>query len=333
MPRFIFYNQADLTGYLKIREGEVKLGERCVTLPEGNWVESLRETDASFVVLGLPEDAGVRANGGIGGTQTAWEDFLSSFLNIQHNTYLQGSRFILLGELQTDDLPAGAAIEQLREYTGKIDDVVFPLIKDIVASGKIPVVIGGGHNNAFPILKGTSLAFKQPVNALNLDAHTDYRSMEGRHSGNGFRYARHHQFLARYAVLGWHENYNGENILREFGQDPDLMGVSWEDIFLREKIGWDMALVQCMAHVSNGPFGVELDADAIENVLSSAATPVGISADRAMTFLYRCGQHRQATYLHLPEAISRRADSQSRPLTGKLLSYLVQAFCKGVGER
>nr|WP_233167177.1 arginase family protein [Pedobacter sp. ASV2] len=36
--------------------------------------------------------------------------------------------------------------------------MVFPIIEKIVAAGKVPIVIGGGHNNAYPIIKGSSLA-------------------------------------------------------------------------------------------------------------------------------------------------------------------------------
>ena len=67
-----------------------------------------------------------------------------------------------------------------------------PLISklvEIVPSGKIPIIIGGGHNNAYGNIKGLALAKGKPVNAINFDAHSDFRIMEGRHSGNGFSYA------------------------------------------------------------------------------------------------------------------------------------------------
>ncbi len=37
-----------------------------------------------------------------------------------------------------------------------IDPEVEELVKLIAQSGKIPVVIGGGHNNAYPLIKGTA---------------------------------------------------------------------------------------------------------------------------------------------------------------------------------
>jgi formiminoglutamase len=70
---------------------------------------------------------------------------------------------------------------------------------------KIPVVIGGGHNNAYPLLKGAAKGLQQAqqtplpqINCINLDAHTPVTGPEeGRHSGNAFRYAESDGFLQK----------------------------------------------------------------------------------------------------------------------------------------
>ncbi|MFW1410820.1 hypothetical protein ACEWAY_23085, partial [Vibrio parahaemolyticus] len=55
------------------------------------------------------EDIGVKANGGIGGADSAWLPFLKAFLNIQSNDFLEGSDILLLGHFDF------SAIEQLIE--------------------------------------------------------------------------------------------------------------------------------------------------------------------------------------------------------------------------
>lgn len=336
MPHLHRLNQEELNSLIAAREGETKLGS-CIRIATGSdWQQDPGFREARFVLLGLPEDIGVRANGGIGGAHTAWPAFLKSFLNIQETELLSGRDFFLLGNLDFSDWLAecsNAGTETLRLYTAQIDELVVPLIQEIVAAGKIPLVVGGGHNNAYPLLKGLSLALNTRANALNLDAHSDFRVQEGRHSGNGFRYAYQDAYLKHYAMLGLHEAYNSKGIVAELRENEDLLPVFWEDIFLREKESWNDALQRCLQHVSNAPFGVELDVDCIERVLSSAATPVGISTAHALTYLYRCGLNIRASYLHLPEGVSGRADGLFDPFTGKLLSYLVQAFSKGVLER
>ena len=328
MATFRSFTEAELQLYLKQRPGELKLGERIQIgrIPENS--------DAQFVIIGLPEDLGVRANLGIAGAATAWPSFLHSFLNLQENAFLSGVHFLLWGYLDCSDWMAQSAdIPTLRTFTERIDDWVFPLIQQIVSAGKIPLVIGGGHNNAYPLIKGTALALRKGINAINLDAHADFRALEGRHSGNGFTYAYKEEYLKNYALLGLHENYNSEAIRSELQENKDFLSVYWEDIFMREELTWTKALDLCLQKIKHQPVGVELDLDCIEGVLSSAATPVGISTRHALTYLYQCGLQPNSYYVHLPEGITQRADGCYDPSTGKLLSYLVQAFCKGVLER
>lgn len=333
MSHFILYKKEHIASYINAREGEAKLGERIGLLEhEANWQTALANTAAKFVVIGVNEDIGVRANLGVGGAGSAWLPFLKSFLNIQDNRFLDAASVLLLGEISFSEKYSDD-IALLREQTSIVDDAVFDIVKNVFAAGKIPVVIGGGHNNAYPILKAMSTVLDKPVNAVNLDAHSDFRIEEGRHSGNGFRYAYNQGFLKRYAMLGLHEAYNSEPVLKELYSDEDLMPLLWEDIFMRNKFNWEAAIQQCLRHVNEHEFGVELDVDSIENVLSSAMTPLGVTPQQAMAYLYAAGLDKNSCYLHLPEAVSNRADGAQSLLSGKMLSYLVQAFIKGVAER
>ena len=86
MHHFKFYNKQDVLSITKIRRFETKLGERVQVIANSANIEaSLQASSASYVVLGIPEDIGVKANGGIGGTDSAWLAFLKAFLNIQSN--------------------------------------------------------------------------------------------------------------------------------------------------------------------------------------------------------------------------------------------------------
>lgn len=68
MGHFRFYNKQDILSLTRIRRFETKLGERLQVLADPNQLEaSLQQSSASFVLLGIPEDIGVKANMGIGG--------------------------------------------------------------------------------------------------------------------------------------------------------------------------------------------------------------------------------------------------------------------------
>lgn len=329
MSHFHIYRKEDLQSLINSRNGEIKLGE---SLQYCNHIDDVSQLTQKFIIIGIPEDIGVRANGGIGGTYTAWQSFLKSFINIQENIFLSFKHIALLGVFNFEDLlqkSANANTSQLRNWVRDIDDVVYPVIQKIIDAGKIPIVIGGGHNNCYPILKGCSNALNKKINVINLDAHADYRIMEGRHSGNGFRYAMEDNFLNRYAMLGLHNAYNNQDIINEIEKNNSLNAIWWNDIFLRDKLNWKAAIAQSLDFVQDDSFGVELDTDCIENMLSSAQSPVGITSQQAMLYLYESGKNNNSCYLHIPEAIAERADGITNPLCGKLLSYLVQSFITG----
>ena len=98
MKHFKFYNKQDILYLTKIRRFETKLGEMVQVIDDQNNLEkSLNDTISKYVLIGIPEDIGVRANGGVGGADTAWLPFLQSFFNIQSNDFLLGDEVLVMG--------------------------------------------------------------------------------------------------------------------------------------------------------------------------------------------------------------------------------------------
>lgn len=313
------------------REGETRIGEKLTYLSSQNWEQELKDSKAGFVLLGIPEDIGVRANYGIGGTQSLWEPTLKALLNVQATAQLNGDDLLVLGwfdfqawisESYTYDVAA------LRELVARMDAVIFPVVESIIRTGKIPLVVGGGHNNAYPLLKGAASAIRKPINCINLDAHSDYRSMEGRHSGNGFRYAKSAGYLDRYAVIGLHRNYNSQAVLDDLDADDTLLCSFYEDIFLYGEKDFQQAIGEAISFTAAAPTGIELDMDAIENALSSAATPAGIPVVAARQYLTMCADAATVAYLHLAEGACRLSDGREQPLLPKLATYLLTDFIR-----
>jgi len=91
MKHFKFYTKEDILSLTKVRRFETKVGERLQYVKtDGEWPEVLQQSPAKYVLLGIPEDIGVRANYGTGGTTTAWLSFLASFLNNKSNDFFAG---------------------------------------------------------------------------------------------------------------------------------------------------------------------------------------------------------------------------------------------------
>jgi formiminoglutamase len=345
IPHFKIYSRQDVLSLVRLRRFETKLGERLEVISDHNDVaESIRSTQARYVIFGIPEDIGVQANHGMAGTTTAWLSFLQAFLNIQSSDFFEGDQVALIGHFDFGDLQylidknaysEEEKIEAYRHAVNTIDDEVESLVKQIVAAGKIPVAIGGGHNNAYPLIKGSAKGLHQlqlipipQINCINLDAHTDYRPTEGRHSGNAFRYAEEDGFLQKYCVVGLHENYLPQNIWMDIVNNPFMDCITFEDIFIHEKRTFRQAVSHAIEFTNDRFTGIEIDLDCIENVLSSACTPSGISSIHARQYMNLCAAHIKPAYLHICEGATRLSNGKTSDLTGKLISYLVSDFVK-----
>ena len=91
MQHLKIYNKHDVLLLTKLRRFETKLGEHLQVLSDTKHIErSIENSSAKFVLFGVPEDIGVKANLGIGGADSAWIPFLQAFLNIQSNDFIQG---------------------------------------------------------------------------------------------------------------------------------------------------------------------------------------------------------------------------------------------------
>lgn len=345
MNHLKIYNRKLLSKFIRTREGETKLGEYVQLASSKRLEDSLKTSTASFVLLGLPEDIGVRANFGRGGAYSAWEPALNNVLNIQSNSFLKGDELLVLGHVDFDDLMQRAskinfnkdgAIQKLRKLCTEVDDRVTAVVQLIVQTGKIPILIGGGHNNSYGNIKGTALGLKasgkvktEAINCINCDAHSDFRPLEGRHSGNGFSYAFHEHFLSKYAMVGLHENYNSEVVLNQLKNHSKRIHYSLlEDIIIREKKTFRQAVTEAIKFSSTDFYGLELDMDAIENIPSSAKTSSGISANEARQYVSLGAQNRRVAYLHIAEAAPVLSHIKADNKTGKLIAYLVTDFMK-----
>lgn len=346
MKHFRFYNKQDILSLTKLRRYETKLGERLQCVNDPLQFESfLQSTKAIYFLIGIPEDIGVRANDGTGGTSTAWIPFLQSFLNIQSNDFLSGDEIVLLGHFDFGDIQylidnnAHGDEEKLEAYrhaVNTIDDEVEALIKIITEAKKVPVVIGGGHNNAYPLLKGAAKGWYKAgviplaqLNCINLDAHSDYRPAEGRHSGNAFRYAEEDGYLQKYCIVGLHENYLPQNVWIDLVNNPFLDCITYEDIFVHEKRTFLQAVAHAVEFTEDSLCGIELDLDAVQNVLSSAASPSGVLPLHARQYISYSAAASRPAYLHVCEG-AVQLNGKTDESTGKLISYLISDFVKAM---
>ncbi len=345
MKHFKPYNKTEILSHTHLRKFETKLGE-CVNAcnEKISFEKNISHTKASYIIIGIPEDIGVKANLGKGGADSCWFPFLNAFLNIQSNDFFTGENVMIAGHFDFNDIKniisinASTGDEKIAAYRHAvitIDNEVEELIKIITYHKRIPIIIGGGHNNAYPAIKGAAKGLHKAellqlaqINCINLDAHVDYRPMEGRHSGNAFRYADEDGYLNKYCAIGVHENYLQQNVWTDILNNPFIDCITYEDIFIHEKRNFIQAIAHATGFTEDNYTGIELDLDSIENVLSSALSPCGITTLHARQFINFVATDCKVAYVHICEGATALENGDENNTTGKLISYLVSDFIK-----
>ena len=117
--------------------------------------------------------------------------------------------------------------------------------------------------------------------------------------------------------------------IRDYWQEyKGYNGKAGKDIFVREKTSFQQATNKVLLFTKETYTGIEIDLDAIENVLSSAISPTGFSVVQARQFVHQAASKSKVAYLHICEGASILDNGQKSTATGKLISYLVTDFIK-----
>ncbi|MDR9400898.1 MAG: hypothetical protein RI558_05700, partial [Psychroflexus sp.] len=116
---FNFFKEKHRDKLIKSRNGETKLGEKLNFITSFN---SLKQTNAKYVIIGVPEDIGVRANHGKPGAADFWFDFIAAFINLQENRYFSANDFLIAGHIKTQQLitQAQQSIDEYKDQLGRL---------------------------------------------------------------------------------------------------------------------------------------------------------------------------------------------------------------------
>jgi formiminoglutamase len=144
---------------------DVRLGETVLT--------ELAQYDAADVILlGCPQDEGVRRNKGRVGAKDAPDA-------VRRCLY----RYVTIEGLQFFDL-GNTIIQDTLEAT---HDDHRAVVRQVLRDGKRLVVLGGGNDVSYPDCSALAMATEGDILALNIDAHFDVRADESRNSGTPYR--------------------------------------------------------------------------------------------------------------------------------------------------
>lgn len=314
--RFIPSSIDEIKQLTAVRTGETKIGEKIQSVSS--------DLPCSFILLGVQESIGPQANNGLSGSENGFKAFLKYFLNMQSNRFLSGDTVKYIGSIEFIQKEQGSPTrEKAKVLVEELDELVEKTLSKYISDGIIPIVIGGGHNNAYPIIKSLSNKFGTSINVVNLDPHADCRPLEGRHSGNPFSFAKANNYLDKYSVLALHKQFNSEFIYQYLDEQGFAYTFFEDYIDNPEQFKHDIKDFIIQTDTLK-KLGVELDLDAIQFMPSSALTPSGISLENARFYVRTMARESNCCYLHLPEGAPLNAREEK--LIGKALAYLVWDF-------
>ncbi len=337
MQNLVLFTSKDRDTLLKPQKGESKFGEHIQLISNlTNIYDDITNLDVDYVIFGISENIGNYANYTKTSTYKAWEATVKVLLNIQNNGSTNANRVLILGHLEyseegkiVNEKSSKKNIAKARTFIEVIDKDVTYLVSSIVKAGKTPIIIGGGHNNAYGNIKGLALATNDRVNVINFDAKTGFGAEEGRHCENGFSYTYAEGFLKNYFIFGLHESYISDKLLKTLKKVKSIKYNTYEALEVRNELDYTSELERSLNHISSKPFGIEIDCDAIENIPSSGETPTGFSMKQIRQFVNYFAQQNNSSYLHICEAIPTK---KTETKVGKLITYLITDFIKAHGH-
>ena len=267
----------------------------------------------SVVLIGLPDDLGVRLNGGRRGADqgpTALRRALSRYGTPDPPS--PGWPPVLdVGDV----LPSG----ELEETHERVTAVVSRLL----ARGCLPVGMGGGHDLTLPLVRalaGSLAASRIPaagtprLTGIYLDAHLDVREAVG--SGMAFR-----RILEELAPVDLHVR----------GLDPMVNARAHLDWFRSRRGRTDG--FGAGDPWPPGPLFLSLDLDVLDQAFApgvSAPNPVGWTPERVEAWVARAGAEPGVRLFDIME-LSPRWDPDGR--TARLAARMLAAFLRGVARR
>lgn len=276
--------------------------------------------DGGVALIGFACDAGVARNNG----RTGARQGPVALRSVLGNTPVHRCRSLAdAGDVVCSDDGLEAAQEELAG-----------VVADVLARGKLPVAMGGGHEIAFGSFSGLArhLAKREQaprIGVINLDAHFDLRMAERASSGTPFR-----QIAEDCQARGWPFHYCVLGI-SEFGNTQALferaraLGVRWmldEDMHVAALEKVRATLADFIAQVDHVYFTVCLDvlpASVAPGVSAPAARGVPLDVvEPVIDMVAGSGKLRLADFAELNPGLD--IDQRTARVTARLLARIVE---------
>lgn len=280
------------------------------------------------VLIGFPQDEGVRRNHGRPGAAQAPQEirrWLHRLVpcDVQSGVDLRSSPPVDVGNVRV-----AGSLEETQAALGKI-------VAAVLQTGAVPIVLGGGHETAYGHYLGYA-SQRKPVGIINIDAHLDVRPLTGGlgNSGTPFRQMMEHPDWplpgAYYVCLGaqpavtsrehWHYAQQKGCVVRWREEIGDALEQCYVEAQQR------LAAAGCQVYMT-----IDADAFQVADVPGvSAPNPLGLVGTDVMACARLAGRFPKVSSLDVVE-INPLFDRDGQ--SARWAALVVWHFLMGLAER
>lgn len=281
---------------------------------------------ARLALLGLPDETGVRLNGGRPGAELGPTRFRAALASYGTPWDAEQSRPLSLRVFDAGDIVPAEGVGEARLFATHAR--ILEAASELHALGFVPVCIGGGHDLSLPTISALARFVGAPVGGINVDAHLDVRARVG--SGMPFRRLIEEGSLepARFVEFGLGRFVNDAADLAWLrGLGATLIGA---ERVQREGIGY-AALAPIAFGAGVGFVSVDLDAiDASCMAAVSALNPAGLSVPSVSELAEAAGADPRVRHFDILELAPELDASGRGP---RVAAHIFLSFVAGFTRR
>ncbi len=284
--------------------------------------------DVTVGIIGVPTDEGVKRNGGRIGAREGPDAIRTEFYKRTPFVIGKEKSPSLVPMFDFGNIKIGKSLE---ETHGRLTETV----QTLVNAGIVPIVLGGGHDIAYPNFAGFSSG-KKNVGVINIDTHLDYRKpIPKRNSGTSFRQMLDHPSSALNAMnlveVGIQSFANAEDHYMELVERGATV-FSLRDV-RTDGITKTLDLAYELATASVDSLYISFDLDVVHSADApgvSAPLPTGFTAEEFLTAALFAGKRRKTKLIDIVE-LNPKYDVDGK--TAKLAALAMMYFLTGFANR
>jgi formiminoglutamase len=281
----------------------------------GEIVKNTCYQDCEIVILGCPQDEGVRRNGGRIGAALAPDLIREQFYKLT-NFGINAKIF------DAGNTKIKGSLEEIHERQTET-------VKQLLSDDKTLIILGGGNDISYPDCRALSEIFgAENILALNIDAHFDVRADEIRNSGTPYRQLLEEKLVlpVNFFEVGWQKQLNSQTY-HQYLKDLSVNLTGFEELDLKifkEKM--EAVLNSQSFAVERKIFwGFDVDAVCAKDAPGvSASNPLGLSAKEFVQLAEFAGVKENSKIIEFTE-MNPKYDIDSR--TAKLVAAAMHKFC------